>query len=288
MTAATKAKAADVEATGETDAPLLTFVEEPPAPTHLNTLLYGPPGSGKSTAAATSPGPILWVNAEGGNALAFARKIARERDTRILEVRIDPNDQTAPLTVKQTLSEVYRLVRSGGEPQVQTVVVDTVAKLREALAAQIVVPGAKNSIQQWGDVAKALGGFVKAFRDLPVNLVLLCHEEVSDVEGDRIVRPLIGGALSETIPGEVDVMAYCGAHREENEVVYLGQLVEGRGRRAKDRSGSLGSVRPLDLTEWLQAFREGLGTAEALPWDEAPPELDPEDEALSLDLPEVS
>jgi hypothetical protein len=55
----------------------LTFVDPPAAPETFNVLLYGPPKSGKSTAAATAPGPILWVSAEGPGALAYARKIAR-------------------------------------------------------------------------------------------------------------------------------------------------------------------------------------------------------------------
>src|SRR5262249_9893322 len=49
----------------------LMFEEPPPVPDTANFLLYGPPKSGKSTAAATAPGPILWVSAEGPGALAF-------------------------------------------------------------------------------------------------------------------------------------------------------------------------------------------------------------------------
>lgn len=264
----------------ETDIPTgLTFVEEPPAPEHLNLCLYGPTGSGKSTAAATAPGPILWVNADGPNALAYARKIARDSKTQIHEVRVEPGHD-----VRQTLRDVIKHVRDGAEPQVQTVVVDTVAKVREALIAQLVVPGAKNTMQQFGDVAKALGVFVRTMRDLPVNLILLAHESVDDAEGDRIVRPLIGGALTETIPGEMDIVAYCAAHREDNAVQYLGQLVEGRGRRAKDRSGGLGATRRLDMTDWIDAFRAALEGD--VPWGEGYGEDDatPPDEQGELDV----
>lgn len=248
----------------------LNFVEEPPAPEHLNLLLYGATGSGKSTAAATAPGPILWVNADGPNALAYARKTARATNTAIFEVRVEPGQPA-----KQTLQDVYLHVRDKKTPEVKTVVVDTVAKVREALIAQLVVPGAKNSLQQFGDVAKALGGFVRSMRDLPVNLILLAHEDIADADGDRIVQPLIGGSLTATVPGEMDIVAYCAAHREENAIQYLGQLVEGRGRRAKDRSGGLGTVRALDLSEWISAFREAL--VGDIPWEQ--PEVDdPEDE----------
>lgn len=253
----------------ETDIPAgLVFVDEPAAPEHLNVLLYGPTGSGKSTAAATAPGPILWLNADGPNALAYARKTARGSNKAIFEVRVEPGQD-----VRQTLRDVIKHVRDSRPPEVQTVVVDTIQKVREALIAQLVVQSAKNTLQQYGDVAKALGGFVRTMRDLPVNLIILAHEDVQDADGDRIVRPLIGGALTETIPGEMDIVAYCSTHRGDDKTVeYLGQLVEGRGRRAKDRSGGLGAVRPLDMTEWISTYRAAL--SEGIPWEQPDEEPD--------------
>ena len=233
----------------------LTFVEEATAPETFNVLLYGPTGSGKSTAAATAPGPLLWVNAEGPGALAFPRKVAARRGTKIHEVRVETG-----ISVKGTLKDVVWHIKLRKEPVVNTVVVDTVAKVRDALIRQIVSPGSKNTIQQFGEVARILEEYVRVMRDLAVNLVLICHEEVADAEGERIVQPLIGGSLTPKIPAEMDVVAFCGAAKDEqtDEVRYLGQLVESRGRRTKDRSGGLGQVRSLDLTEWLGAYRAAL------------------------------
>jgi AAA domain len=233
----------------------VTFFDDAGPPETFNVLLFGETGAGKSTAAATAPGPIMWVNAEGPGALAYPRKVARERDTKIYEARVPRG-----VSPRGILRQVIEHVRDGTEPKVQTVVVDTVAKVRDGLIRDMVHPGAKNTIQQFGEVAKVLEEFVVIMRDLPVNLVLLCHEEISDVEGERIVEPLIGGALTRKIPGDMDVMAYCGATRdaESGEIRYLGQLVAGKGRRAKDRSGGLGQVQPLDLTVWLGVFREAL------------------------------
>ena len=244
----------------------LTFVEAPPVPEHVNVLAYGPPGAGKSTFAATSPGPILWVNAEGPGALAYARKTAAQRGTEILEVRLDESQP-----VRDVLREVIRYVRSTpeGQPRPSTVVVDTIGKVRDLLIAQIVKPGSSQSLRQFGQVADVVGRFVAALRDLPVNLVLIAHEDVADAEGgDRIVRPLIGGKLTEQIPGEVDIVTYCGVARDEQgRARYMGQLVEARGRRAKDRSGALGEVRDLDLSEWIAVYRAALMPDESdVPW----------------------
>jgi hypothetical protein len=242
----------------------LMFVEAPAAPTTANFLLYGPPKSGKSTAAATAPGPILWVSAEGPGALGYARKVARQRGIEIHEVRVTRGADT-----RVVLRDVIQHVRSGAEPQIQTVVVDTIAKVRERLIAEIVVPGAKNSIQQFGEVARVLREFVEIMRDEPVNLVLIAHQDVADAEGDRIVQPLIGGALTQVIPGEVDVIAYTHSFKDEEsgERRYVGQLVEAKGRIAGDRSGGLGTVRDLNLSDWLTDYTAALTPDESdLPW----------------------
>lgn len=257
-----------------TDIPAgLVFADAPPAPDTFNVMLYGPPGSGKSTAAATAPGPVLWINAEGAGALAYARKTAAQRATSIHEVRID--DHTDP---QQALHQVIAHVRSGADPQVKTVVLDTVGKMREALIRKLVQRGSKNTLQQFGEVARILGEFVRLMRDAPVNLVLLAHEQVDDADGDRIVRPQIGGSLTESLPADMDVVAYCGVHRDGDTIQYLGVLVEVNGRRAKDRSGGLGASRPLDLADWLAAYRAALASGD-LPWEPPPGESDAEDEA---------
>jgi hypothetical protein len=237
----------------------LTFVQAPPAPTTANFLLWGQPKSGKSTAAATAPGPILWINAEGPGALGYARKTAKERGTEVLEVLVDKRQRNAA----QVLEEVYRHVRSGEDPQPATVVVDTLGKLRDALIEQFVDKGSAKSLKQYGEVADKLGGFVNSLRDLPVNVVLIAHAEVNeDAEDGRVVLPLIGGKLTETIPGEVDVVAYCAPLRTEAGVRYFGQLVEGKGRTGLgDRSGSLADdrgIRELDLSEWLSTYTAAL------------------------------
>lgn len=260
------------------DLNVLEFADDTNVPVTFNVLAYGPPKSGKSTAAATAPGPILWVNAEGRGALAYARKLAKERGTQILEVRIERDTD-----VRTTLRKVLQYVRSGTEPKPRTVVLDTLAKVRDGLVRQMVDPGSKNSLKQYGEVNRILNETISILRDEPVNLILLAHENVQDADGDRIVEPLIGGALTQFAQGEVDVLAYTGIHRDEQtgETSYVGQLVEGRGRRAGDRSGALGAWRKLDFSEWLEAYAAALTPDTSdLPWDDEP--------ADQLDLGEAS
>lgn len=267
-----------------TDLPALVFVDAPAIPETFNVLLYGPAKSGKSTAAATAPGPIVWVSAEGPGALAYARKTAHERGTKIQEVRVRRGEDTRAL-----LRRVIEHVRMGIEPRPKTIVIDTIAKVRERLIGEIVVPGASNSIQQFGEVARILREFVEILRDEPVNLIIVAHHDPSDADGQRIVQPLIGGALTQVIPGEVDVIAYTHSFKDEEsgQRRYVGQLVEAKGRIAGDRSGGLGAVRDLDLTEWLATYRAALAPDESdIPWET-------EDEAVdalkdALDAEEVA
>lgn len=258
------------------------FVNAPPAPETFNVLLFGKPKSGKSTAAATAPGPILWLNAEGPGALGYARKVAGSRGTVIHEIPLDQRTKN-PAGV---LDNVYLHVRDHAEPHVQTVVVDTLAKVREALIGQYVVKGAKNSLQQFGQVADKLGGFINAMRDLPVNLVLLAHVDIKDSDTDgRIVDPLIGGKLTEIVPGEVDVVAYTSMLQDDDGIRrYYGQLVEGKGRTAGDRSGALAGdrgIRELDLREWLRVYREAL-TPQSADTSDVPFDVEPAEDAADV------
>jgi hypothetical protein len=221
------------------DSPL-AFITAPAAPTSANFLLWGPPKSGKSTAAATAPGPILWINAEGPGALGYARKTAATRGTDLHEVAIGKHPG-ASTDAAGVLDGVYRHVRDNLEPRPATVVVDTLAKVRDALVAQWVVPGSSNSLKQYGKVADKLGGFINAMRDLNINVVFIAHADVSDdAESGRVVRPLIGGKLTEIVPGEVDVVAYCSSMRTDGWHPLLREkVVQGRAGEAM-RSGAGG------------------------------------------------
>jgi hypothetical protein len=272
-----------------TDVPGLTFVHAPAAPETFNVLLWAPPKQGKSAGAATAPGPIMWINAEGGGALGFARKVAADRGTTILEVEVRVADRDAA----HILDEVYRHVRNGIDPQPRTVVVDTVGKLRDALVEQFVDKGSAKSLKQYGVVSDKLGGFIRAMRDLPVNLILLAHADYSeDAEDGRVVRPLIGGKLTETIPGEVDVVAYVSPLKTDDGIGYFAQLVDGKGRTGLgDRSGGLADergIRRLDLSEWLATYAAALTPDESdIPIDPEPPAdagIGPDDPGGQFDL----
>jgi len=218
----------------------LTFVEPTEVEPTLNILLYGPPGTGKTMGACSAPGPILVLNAEGPGAIRYARNFYGDKIREVV------------FTGEETLTEAFLYLRegTGGE---KTVIVDTIGEVYRVLLEQI--GGERPKIQHYGDVNTKLERFVRALRDLSINVVLIAHEQVDDSEGEATRRPMTGGKkLPEQIMAQADVVAYTGVvpATDSEPRRYVGQLVEGLGRRAKDRSGSLGDSRDLDLTEWIE------------------------------------
>ncbi len=216
----------------------------------INFMLYGPAGSGKTTAAAgVAPGgEIVWINLEGAGAMAFARKRAEALGTTIREVRVRPGEDP-----RERLEEAFWYASTKGA---DAFVIDTAAKLRSALA-QAISAGEEVTRPEWGAVARAMTEIILELRDARFTTVVVAHEEIVQDE-ELIVQPLIGGRTTQEWCGEVDVLAYCRARTTEDGTQYLGQLVEAHGRRAKDRSGALGVYRPLDLAEWQEEFCAAL------------------------------
>lgn len=219
----------------------LEFVTPSAATPTLNILLYGPPGTGKTVGAVSAPGPVLVLNAEGENALKKAREI--HGDQKIREVTV---------TGKAKLDEAYLHLRDGKGGE-KTVVLDTVGETYRILLEE--VGGERPTLQNYGDVNTMIERFVRALRDLSVNVVLVCHEElVADgTTGETMRQPVTGGKkLPAQLMAQVDVVAYAGVvSHEDGSVEYQAQLVPANGRHAKDRSGRLGTVRKVDVTEWI-------------------------------------
>jgi hypothetical protein len=240
---------------GDVPTPLVFVEPKDIAP--VNVCLYGPPGSGKTVAACSAPGPLLVLNAEGSSGLRFARRHVGA--DKIHEVEFKG---------QATLDSVRHHLQSNlGE---QTLVVDSVGEVYAGLLREL--GGLVPSLQQYGRVNAILTDFVRSLRDFPIHVVLVCHEQIEDSdEGGATRRPQTGGAkLPEVIMGMMDVVAYCSVlegDQDDDPVRYVGQVVQARGRRAKDRSGALGAWRDLDLTEWFAAIDTAYRPTD-LPWEQ--------------------
>lgn len=168
----------------------------------LNVLVYGEPGVGKTTFAATAPRPILWLEAEGGT-----HSIA---DTEGIDiVRVDG---------LESYREVLRYLQANPE-KYKTVVIDSITETQAAMLKEIMRKAVKEEagrnefmpqFAEWGQVTGVMREVARAFRDLPMHTVItaLTREDKDELTGKTRVRPRMTPALSEELPAFMDAAIY--------------------------------------------------------------------------------
>lgn len=234
----------------------LDFVDPADHPPVLNVMLYGPPGSGKTTGALSAPGPILYVNSEGPNAAMFARRLYP--DTAIREITVSGGD---------VLNEALLYLREPG-CDIKTVVLDSLGAIFQAVLEGY-TGGGKPTLPQYGDTSTALERFARALRDLSVNLVLIAHEQpVKDETSGEFERlPYTGTsnpAMGVKLMAQADVVGYTGRLEpddEHTEPRYVAQLIPAGGRHGKDRTNELGDFPELDLSSWVDKYTRAVKPA---------------------------
>lgn len=165
--------------------------------------LYGRAGTGKTTLAATFPGPILLLDIkdEGTDSVT---------DVEGLKVwDIDTVDE---------LEDAYWYLKKNPD-KFKTVILDTVTMLQHLKIDDLV--GAKleklgkqagdwgtMTKQDWGAVASYLKTWITNFRDLPMNTVFIAQERVFNVDyedsTEGMIDPEIGPALSPSVKSHLN------------------------------------------------------------------------------------
>lgn len=247
----------------------LEFVDAEPRD-HLSMLLYGPSGEGKTVAAASAPGPIVYCNADGPGALRFARRHHAGKE--ILEL---------PITGKRPLEHLFVEIRDRTvEPK--TVVLDSLGRIYDVVLSEI-ARGGKPTLPNYQEAGVFIERYVLALLEQPVHLVLVAHDNPvvvagSEEEGTQQIElfPHTGTnnpGLAKKLMRPLDVVAYCGRvvtkEGEEEREQFLAQTFKAGGRHAKDRTDVIGRFAPLDLTDWIERVQAAYTSAEK-PAAEAP------------------
>ena len=218
----------------------VTTVSE--SPEFINLLVYGNPGVGKTVLAGSADAvpelrPVLILDVEGGT---FS---IRERYPDVDVVRV----QTWP-DMQKVYDALYKM-----EHDYQTVVLDSLTEIQKFSMYRIMASVLKEhpdrdpevpSIREWGKNIEQIRRLVRAFRDLPMNVVFtaLAATDKDNKTGLVTTRPSLSGKLAMEVGGFVDILLYMYIKRvdDDNQRLLLSAGTE--GQIAKDRSDNLPPV----------------------------------------------
>lgn len=162
--------------------------------TTIKALIYGQPGTGKSSLALSTPAPVL-LDFDGGvqrvNGAFQCPTLQVESWDEVIEA------------MKEDLSEF------------QTIVIDTAGKMLDFMSAYIIKNDSKMAMRDGSLSLKGYGArktmfvnFLKQCSMMGKNLIFVAHEK-EEKDGDtRIVRPEIGGSSAGDLIKELDLVGY--------------------------------------------------------------------------------
>lgn len=235
----------------------MEFVTPPQDPT-INVLLYGPPKTGKSIGAGTSPKGVLYLNADLPTATRQVH--LRNSDGSIFEPLMPEEGEQKLMPL---LAEITRAVHDPNQDVIKTVVIDPLGELYRRLLEDFSRRAVRPSLPLYGDAAVQTERFVRKMLKAPVNCIIVAHEwgyEEADSEG--MVKGIWTGTKSGSISmgnkvmGLVDIIGYTALIRNDaGEKLSVAQLFPGKGRQGGDRFDCLGAIRPLNISEWIEAIK---------------------------------
>jgi len=184
---------------------------------YCKMLIYGKPGSGKTTLAASASKvaamcPVIHLSTDAAEAETL-RVVAPD----VVRMQIDKFDQF--WDVRDALEAQCK---STAGPYFKTWIIDTGTEAQKTSMRDIMNtlmvkgrPGGGEvnpdvpSQREWGQSISEMRRLVRGFRDLPVNFIMCCHEaESRDNRGVNWIKPDLPGKLGNQVAGMFSNVVY--------------------------------------------------------------------------------
>jgi len=215
----------------------------------INMLLYGPSGAGKTVYCSTAP-KVLVLDVEGG--------LMSIRGTNVAHAKID---------CMGDIGEAYLLLK--GSKEYDTVAIDSITELQKRSMTEIIEAdgNAIPSMKNWGQNIEEMRKIIRAFRDLPINVIFTALESTKETEDGLAMEKqpaLQGKSLPQEVMGFVDIVGHMEIFEKQEEVdgkksvkVYRAIRVQpSKTVNAKDRSKELGTWIKQDLNGHGPSFAD--------------------------------
>lgn len=221
-----------------------TFVEN-----HgVKIMIYGESGVGKTRSAKSVKDAgykVLIISAESG-----LRSLKNE-DIPLLDLTHNDKGEALDETGRiNRLKETFVWLKKG-QPEYDTIFLDSLTEISQAIVAQQkkIFTDPKDTLKIYMKHSEMMLELVKAFRDLPYNVVLVgLSESEQDAIGRKFQTVSVVGKVSQHLPALMDTVLHLQVVEDKDKKqVPMFQTFKTATQVAKDRDGALFPWEPYDL-----------------------------------------
>lgn len=212
--------------------------------TKIKALVYGAPGSGKTSLAGSMARrhKVLGISAESG--LLSLQNIRDEKGNVI------PIDYVN-ITKFEDMEEAFKFLHHGkGKGVYEACFIDSLTEVQKVCKDHIMEQAKKEQMEMrdWGTLAMKIERMVRSFRDLPIHVLVTALEEteIDKASGEMRVLPSLQGSVQKQLPAYFDEVFFAYAKEVgegEDRRIRHHLLTRNSGKYiGKDRSGKLPAV----------------------------------------------